>query len=155
MRWRALKLGHRLVHGVTKDIESLQFNTAIAKMMEFINDFTKLPQYPKVVIKMAVQALAPFAPHLAEEVWDRLGMKEALSYSPYPHAEERYLQDETVTIVVQINGKLRGRLELPKDCPQEAVLEVAKAHPHIASYLEAQSINKIIFVPNKLLNLVL
>lgn len=151
----ALKLGHRLVHAVGKDIEALQFNTAIAKMMEFINEFTKLPNYPRHVIKMATQALAPFAPHLAEEVWEQLGMTDSLSYAPFPQADERYLQDEVVTIVIQINGKLRGRLELPKDQTQEGVLKAAKDNAHIAAYLEGQNIQKMIFVPNKLLNIVL
>jgi leucyl-tRNA synthetase len=151
----ALKLGHRLVFGVAKDIEALQFNTAIAKMMEFINDLTKLPFYPRNVIKMATQALAPFAPHLAEEIWQQLGFKEALSYTSFPVAEEKYLQDEQVTYVVQINGKLRGRLDLPRDQTQEELFEVAQRHSHIATFLDGQKIQKLIFVPNKLLNIVL
>ena len=151
----ALKLGHRLVHGVGKDIEALQFNTAIAKMMEFINDFTKLPSYPRRVIKMAAQALAPFAPHLAEEIWEKLGCKEPLSYAPFPIPDEKYLQDEIITLVVQINGKLRGRLELGKDQTQEAVLEAARQNAHVAGFLEGKRIAKVIFVPNKILNIVL
>jgi leucyl-tRNA synthetase len=151
----ALKLGHRLVFGVSKDIEALQFNTAIAKMMEFINEFTKLPQYPRSVVKMATQALAPFAPHLAEEIWERLNFKESLSHAPFPIAEEKYLHDEVMIYVVQINGKLRGRLELPKDQREEEVLDAARGHSHIATFLEGKQIEKIIFVPNKLLNIVL
>jgi leucyl-tRNA synthetase len=152
----ALKLGHRLVYGVAKDIEALQFNTAIAKMMEFLNAFTKLSAYPKRVVKMATQALAPFAPHVAEEIWEHLnGENGSLAYEPFPLAEEKYLQDETITYVVQINGKLRGRFELPKDQMEKAVLEAAIVHPHIASYIEGKKIQKVIFVPNKLLNLVI
>lgn len=150
----ALKYGHRLVYGVGKDIEAMQFNTAIAKMMEFMNDFTKLPAYPRVVIKMATQALMPFAPHLAEEVWQLLGNKEPLSYAPFPVADEKYLHDATITYVVQVNGKLRGRFELPKDQPQETVLAAAKHNEHIAKYLDGLTLDKVIFVPNKLLNLV-
>ena len=151
----ALKLGHRLVHGVGKDIEALQFNTAIAKMMEFINDLTKLSIYPKQVIKMATQALAPFAPHIAEEIWEQLGFKESLIDASFPLADERYLQDDIVTYVVQINGKVRGRLEMSVDKSQDQILEAAKLHSNIASHLEGQSIEKLIFVPNKLLNIVL
>lgn len=150
-----LKLGHRLVYGVEKDIEALQFNTAIAKMMEFMNDFTKLPSYPKSVVKMATQALAPFAPHLAEEVWEQLGCNESLSYAPFPIANENYLRDEVVTYVVQINGKVRGRFDLPKDQTQEVITEAAKQNPHVAKYLDGFAIEKVIFVPNKLLNIVL
>jgi len=137
----ALKLGHRLVNGVTKDVEALQFNTAIAKMMEFMNEFTRLPAYPKSVVVMATQALSPFAPHLAEEVWEILGCKEALSTHPYPAIIQKYLEDETITYVVQVNGKLRGRFDLPKDQPQDAVMAEGE-------------LQKVIFVPNKLLNLV-
>lgn len=151
----ALKLGYRLIDGVKRDIEALQFNTAIAKMMEFLNEFIKLPNYPNRVVKMAAQALAPFAPHLAEEVWQQLGCKESLSHTPFPSVEEKYLQDETITYVVQVNGKLRGRFELPKDQSQENVWEAAKNHPHIAKFLDGQAIQKVIFVPNKLLNIVL
>lgn len=150
----ATKLGHRLVYGVEEDIASLQFNTAIAKMMEFLNDFTKLPQYPRSVLKMAAQALAPFAPHMAEEAWHYLGEKESIAYAPFPVADQKYLQDETITYVVQINGKVRGRFELPKDQTQERVLEAAKVHPNIAKFIDGQEVQKVIFVPNKLLNIV-
>lgn len=151
----ALKLGHRLIYGVSKDIEALQFNTAIAKMMEFLNDLIKLSFYPRIVVKMATQALAPFAPHLAEEIWEHLDLEESLSYAPFPLAEEKYLYDEIITYVVQVNGKLRGRLDLPKDQLQEDVLKAARLNAHIASFLAEQDLAKIIFVPNKLLNIVL
>lgn len=151
----ALKLGHRLADGVAKDIEALQFNTAIAKMMEFINEFTRLPAYPRPVLKIAVQCLAPFAPHIAEELWEQLGAKGSLIYAPFPVAEEKYLQDEVLTYVVQINGKVRGRFDLPKDQTQEAVLEAARKNTTIASYLDGQRIAKVVFVPNKILNVVL
>ncbi|MBS4166648.1 Leucine--tRNA ligase [Neochlamydia sp. AcF65] len=151
----AFKLGHRLVHGVEKDIEALQFNTAIAKMMEFINDFTRLPLYPRSVVKMATQALMPFAPHLAEEIWELLDCKEALSFAPFPQINENYLVDSHVTYIVQINGKLRARLTLPIDISQEAILEAAEKNPLVTKHLEGQTVQKIIFVPNKLLNIVI
>lgn len=150
----ALKLGFRLVDGVTKDVKALQFNTAIAKMMEFMNEFTRLPAYPKRVVKMATQALMPFAPHLAEEVWQKLGCTEELSTAPYPEIVESYLYDATATYVVQVNGRVRGKFELPKDQPEHVILELAKKHPHIIKYLDGMTINKIVFVPNKLLSLV-
>jgi leucyl-tRNA synthetase len=149
-----LKLGHRLIDGVTKDIESMQFNTAIAKLMEFMNEFTKLSAYPKEVVRMAAQALAPLAPHLAEEVWQHIGSIGSIINAPFPIAEERYLRDENVTLVVQVNGKLRGRLDLPVNHPEEAVLEAAKANSHVVAHLEGKEIVKVVFVPNKLLNIV-
>jgi leucyl-tRNA synthetase len=150
----ATKLGHRLVYGVTKDVEALQFNTAIAKMMEFLNDFTRLPKYPRSVVKMATQALMPFAPHVAEEIWEHLGGTTPLSYTPYPEIDEAYLQDETVTYVVQINGKVRGRFELPKDQNEDVILTAAKGNANIAKYINGCKIEKVVFVPNKLLSLV-
>lgn len=151
----ALKLGHRLVKGVEEDLEGMQFNTAIAKMMEFMNDFTKLPQYPREVIRMATQCLAPFAPHLAEEIWEHLKEETPLSLTPYPSAIEKYLHDDMITYVVQVNGKVRGRFDLPKDQTKEMVLSTAKSHSNIAAFIEGKEIKNVIFVPNKLLNIVL
>jgi len=151
----AVRFAHRVVHQVGEDTEALQFNTAIAKMMEFINDFTKLAAYPRDAVKMFTQALAPYAPHLAEEMWELLGEKGTLTHVPYPKIDIRCLEDAVITYVVQINGKVRGRFELPKDADQEKILAAAKVHPLISRYLDGQSIERVIFVPNKLLNLVL
>ncbi len=151
---QALKLGYRLVDGVTKDVEALMFNTAIAKMMEFLNDFTKLDSYPKKVVRWAIQCLAPFAPHIAEELWEIQGSSGTVSYEPYPEIDEKYLQDETITYVVQVNGKVRGRFDLPKDQPQDTVLEAAKQEERIQRHIDGKDVIKVIFVPNKLLNLV-
>lgn len=151
----AMKLGHRLVYFACKDIEAKQFNTAIAKMMEFMNDFTKLPAYPRSVVRMAAQVLMPFAPHLAEEVWELVGGQGVLAYAPYPIVDQKYLEDATIIYVVQVNGKLRGRFELPKDQTQETVLKAALGNPTIAKYVEGANLQKVIFVPNKLLNLVI
>jgi leucyl-tRNA synthetase len=151
----ALKLGHRLVDGATRDTETLQFNTAIAKMMEFINEFTKLPTYPRSVIKMATQCLMPYAPHLAEEVWQILGCKEELKDCPYPKIDPKNLEDSVITYVVQVNGKVRGRFDLPKDQTQEIVLDAAKKHSGIMRFVDGCEVEKVIFVPNKLLNIVI
>lgn len=150
----ALKLGYRLVHGVRKDMESFQFNTAIAKHMEFINEFSKLDLYPKMVLKMAVQALAPLAPHLAEECWELLGCTESLSYHPWPEVNAESIQDETLTVVVQVNGKVRASLQLPRDRSKEEVLVSAQANSAVSRHLEGQTIHKVVFVPNRLINIV-
>ncbi len=152
---QAMRLGHRLVHFVSQDIEALQFNTAIAKMMEFINEITKLPQYPREVVKMATQALMPFAPHIAEELWEHLGCTESLSYCPFPELNKKYLEDEQVTYVVQVNGKLRGRFDLPKDRNQDEIFALAKDLETVQRFIDGQEIVKLIFVPNKLLNIVI
>lgn len=150
----ALRLGYQLVHGVAKDTESMQFNTAIAKMMEFINDFTKLEFYPKRVILMATQALMPFAPHLAQEIWELMGGQGELSYLPYPKIEESYLHEETATYVIQVNGRVRAKFDLPKGLNEDQLLDYAKKDPNVSRFLEGKTIVKIIYVPDKLLNVV-
>jgi leucyl-tRNA synthetase len=150
----ALKLGHRLVHAVTKDFEEMQFNTAIARLMEFYNEFHKLDKYPKRVLKMAIQMLYPLAPHISEELWERLGIEGSLSYSSIETVQEKYLQDETTTYIVQINGKVRGRMDFDKGMSEKAIFEKAKSIPLIAKYLEGEIV-KTIFVPNKLLSIVI
>ncbi len=150
----ALRLGHRLVKGVEADIESMQFNTAIAKFMEFINEFSRLEAYPRSVLKMATQALMPFAPHVTEEIWQLLGFKEELTRHHWPEAESKYLVEDTATYVVQVNGKVRTLLELSKGLSQEDLMELAQNDPHVSKFLDGKTLRKVIFVPDKLLNLV-
>jgi len=150
----ALKLGHRLVYSVEKDIQAMAFNTAIAKMMEFMNDFSPLPNYPRAVLKMVTQALYPFAPHIAEEAWESLGETESLTYASFPLVDPTYLIDSTTLYVIQINGKVRGKWELPKDKSQEEILAFIQTQPQIAKHLEG-TIEKVVFVPNKLLSIVI
>lgn len=150
----ALKLGYRVAHFVEKDIEAMQYNTAIAKMMEFMNEMTPLDKYPKKVLRMFVQALYPFAPHIAEEAWEHLGGKGTISYASYPQIDPAYLVDNMIMYVVQVNGKLRGKWELPKDKSQDEIMEFIKDQPNIAKHLGYGEIQKIIFVPNKLINIV-
>jgi leucyl-tRNA synthetase len=149
----ALKLGHRLVKQVTEDIDNMQFNTAIAHMMEFVNAMIKLDSYPKKVLQMALQMLNPFAPHLAEEIWEIFGNKEILAFAALPKVDPKYLVDDEVTIVVQINGKLRAQFRMKKDVSKEEALKRAYAEPKLENYLKG-TIVKEIFVPNKLINLV-
>ena len=149
----ASKLAHRLVHSVERDVETLSFNTAIAKMMEFINAFQPLEKYPRSALCFLIQALYPFAPHLAEEAWEHLGGSESLTYHPFPSINPVYLEDLTVLYIVQINGKMRGKWELPKDKNEEELLCFIKKQPQIAKYLKKE-IKKVIYVPNKLINLV-
>lgn len=148
-----MKLAHKLVHGVTEDIEKLQFNTAISKMMEFINEFTKFKSYPKRSLKLATQMLAPFAPHLAEELWEFLGEKSSISHVPWPKYDSKYLIDDLITYIVQVNGKVRANYHLARDLSKEMILDIAQNDVSVKKYL-IKEIKKIIFVPNKLLNIV-
>jgi leucyl-tRNA synthetase len=151
----ALKLTHRLLKGVLEDLDNLQLNTAIAKMMEFINGFTKLDKYPRCSLKVATQLLAPFAPHIAYQIWEDLGFTEDLNSLSYPEVDPKYLIDDVITYVVQVNGKVRGRFDLPKDQPENVILEAAKKEPILQKYLSLGEVVKTIFVPNKLINIVI
>lgn len=148
-----LKLAHKLVDGVQKDIEEMLFNTAIAKMMEFINAFSKLDAYSKEGLKMATQALAPFAPHIAEECWNHLGNQESITFIPFPKVDPKYLSEENVTYVIQVNGKFRGKWELPKGQTKEDLLKAVQKDERMAKHISGDIV-KVIFVPEKLLNIV-
>lgn len=150
----AMKLAHRLICGVEQDIEAMAFNTAIAKYMEFVNKFQPLARYPRQALKMAVLALAPFAPHIAEECYEHLGGKGTLAYEPFPTYDPAYLIEERTTYVVQVNGKVRARLDLPKDQTQEVILSLAKEEPNVQRFIEGE-IGSVFFVPNKLINIVM
>lgn len=150
----ALRLTHRLMDLVTKDIEAMQFNTAIARMMEFLNAFLPLDKYPRSCLKGAVQMLYPFAPHLAEELWEELGVKEPITFAKIPNINPEYLVDTTATYVVQINGKLRGRFDLPVNKTEEELMKLVRQNPEVSKYIVGEVV-KTIFVPNKLLNIVI
>jgi len=150
----SLRLAHKLVEGVTHDLNELLLNTAIAKMMEFVNALFKLERYSKEAVCLAIQVLAPFAPHMAEELWHYHGKSGSVVEIAWPSLDLSFLEEEYVTYVVQVNGKLRGRFELPKDKKEEDILALARSHPVISKYLTGE-IMKVIFIPNKLLNLVL
>ncbi|MEM8629482.1 MAG: leucine--tRNA ligase [Chlamydiota bacterium] len=151
---KATRLAHRLAHLVRQDIESMQFNTAVAHFMTFLNEFLPLPAYPREALLMAVQALYPFAPHIASEMWEHLGGEGSLSFAPLFPVDPMQLQEMELTYVVQINGRLRANLHLPKDASKEEVLAKAKELENIQKHL-IREIKKVIFVPNKLLNIVL
>jgi leucyl-tRNA synthetase len=151
---KALQLGSKLVDGVTKDIELLHFNTAIAKMMEFLNDFTKLEHYPKEVIGWAIQCLHAFAPHIAAQIWNDLGFKKDLDSTDFPTINPAYLESDEIDYVVQVNGKHRGTLTFAKDCSQQELEEMIASKTQIKEKYLAAPIKKIIFVKNKLINFV-
>jgi leucyl-tRNA synthetase len=150
----ALKLGHRLLDVVEKDIEQFHFNTAIAKMMEFINTFAPLPRYPRSMLRIFTQLLYPLAPHIAEEAWEHLAGEGLLTFAPLPAVNPAYLVDDTVMYIVQVNGKLRGKWLLPKDKSEKELLAFIKTQPQIAKHITGD-VEKVIYVPNKLLNLVI
>jgi len=146
---------NRTVDKVTKDIQSLSLNTAIARMMEFVNYCTPLERRPRAILEPFITVLAPFAPHLAEELWEILGRPAPVSLAVWPSVEEKWLKDDTVEIPVQIQGKLRGRVTVPADADAEAMKAAAAADPKIAELIAGKEIAKVVAVPGRLVNFVL
>ena len=145
---------HQAIQKVTDDVDGLRFNTAIAAMMEFVNAATKWDAVPHEAAETFALLLAPFAPHLAEELWRVLGHDESLAYEPWPQADPDLLREDTVEIAVQVNGKLRGTVEVDADAPKDAMLAAARAEPNVARYLEDGTVRKEIAVPGRLVNFV-
>ena len=149
-----LRVLHQTIAKVTEDIEALKFNTAISQMMVFVNEIMKQPARPRVVLEPFLLALAPFAPHLGEELWQRLGHGESLAHVPWPSYDTALCIDNTVTVAVQVNGKLRATLELPRGAERADAQAAALADERISRYVIGGTIRKVIHVKDKLLNLV-
>ena len=146
---------HKIIKAITNDIENMSFNTAIARMMEFVNAAMKVPAIDRTVMEPFVLLLAPFAPHIAEELWALLGNENTLAYAPWPGYDESLLVEDTVEIPVQVLGKLRGKIVMSADADKAAILEAAKADPKVQPHLEGKTIVKEIYVPGKMVNLVI
>jgi leucyl-tRNA synthetase len=145
---------HKTIQAVTTDIDNLSFNTAIARMMEFVNVFTKQGEIPRQAAEPFVLLLSPFAPHVAEELWQTLGHEKTLAYEPWPQFDPDLARDSTVEIPVQINGKVRSKITIPAGADQGATVSAGKADPKVAELLAGKQIVKEIVVPGKLLNFV-
>lgn len=149
-----LKLLHQTIKKVTDDIEGLRFNTAIASMMEYVNAATKWESRPKEVILPLVSMLSAFAPHIAEELWQRLGESCSLSHAEWPKYLKEYDTEDNKLIVVQVNGKVRSKMEVPLSATKEDILDAALDMKQVQKHLEGMTIRKQIYVPNKLVNVV-
>lgn len=150
-----LRLAHQTIKKVTHDLEALAFNTAISQLMIFVNELSKTKERPRQVLKSFLQCLSPFAPHIAEELWEKMGEKELISTATWPGYDESLAKAENITMAVQVNGKVKGKINLPRDAEQEAVLKIAKELPSIQRlYEEGATPAKIIFVKNRILNLI-
>ena len=145
---------HKTIRKVTHDTEKLQFNTAIAQMMIFVNEAFKQDVLHRALWEPFVLLLAPYAPHIAEEMWEKLGHSESLVYHDWPSYDEELTKDEQVEIVVQVNGKIRARLTMPADTGDAELKESALANERVKEYTEGKDIRKVITVPNKLVNVV-
>ncbi|MDR1441327.1 MAG: leucine--tRNA ligase [Bifidobacteriaceae bacterium] len=149
-----IKLTHRVVNEVRQEMDAMRFNTAIARMMVLNNHLTSLDAPPRAAIETLVKLLAPVAPHVCEELWQRLGHPASLAHEPYPEADPAYLVEDTVTAVVQIQGKVRARLEVSAQISVEDLAAKALADPAVVAALDGRPVRRVVARPPKLVNLV-
>jgi leucyl-tRNA synthetase len=145
---------HKKIKKVTEDLDGMRFNTALSALMEFVNEAQKTERLPRALIEGFVLALAPFAPHVAEELWQRLGHATSLAYESWPTYDPELVRDDTVTVAVQVNGKLRATIDVPAESDQAATLAAARAHEKVRVYLEGKTPRREVVVPGKLVNFV-
>jgi leucyl-tRNA synthetase len=145
---------HKTIKAVSADIESLSFNTAISRMMEFVNFFTKQDQRPKSLMSSFVLLVSPFAPHLGEELWRLLGHDESLAYEKWPEFDEALTVDSMVEIPIQIMGKIKAKIMVEHGTSKDDLEKLALAEPKIVELLDGLTIRKKVVVPDKLVNIV-
>ncbi len=145
---------HKTIKAVTEDIEKLSFNTAISRMMEFTNAFTGANPRPRCCLEPFVLLLAPFAPHIAEELWELLGHEQSLTYENWPEYDEEKLVENEIEIPVQINGKLRAKIKIPTGAETDQMQALAEADETVQSHLSGKTVVKVIAVPGRMVNFV-
>ncbi len=157
-----LRLTHSTIKKVTRDIEDEKFNTAVAAMMEMVNGLYKFKESHSMqasgtwrfTLESLLQILAPFAPHITEELWRELGHTDTIHVNHWPKWDEKYLKSDTMTIIVQVNGKLRSKLKLPVDTDRQGVEAVALADENVQKFTNNKPPKKMVYVPGKLVNIV-
>lgn len=157
-----MRISHSAIQKVSSDLHDMGFNTAIAALMETTNQLYKLKAEDKFAnkpawefaIKTLIQLLAPFAPHISEELWDDLGQKGSVHTSEWPVHDEKYLVQDKINIVIQVNGKVRANIQMPSTASEEEIVKSAKANSKVSEHINKKEIRKTIYVPQKLINFV-
>ena len=145
---------NKTIKGVSEDFDSMKFNTAISKLMEYVNNFTGRNQAHVLVKKTLIQLLAPIAPHLCEELWSALGGNDSVFDQKWLSYDSELVSDDIITIVIQVNGKVRGKVESSKDSGKEEIFKLARLNKNVEGYISGKSILKEIYVPGRLVNFV-
>jgi leucyl-tRNA synthetase len=162
------KLLHKTIKKVTEDIENFKFNTAISSLMILVNEMEKEDSLFITHYSLLIQLLAPFAPHLAEELWQntiqnakckiqnsKFRIKDSIHLQPWPKYDANLVKEEIITLIVQVNGKVRDKIEVEKGISQEIIENLIFARPKIKKWIEGKPIKKTIFLPDKLINIVI
>ncbi|AKE42222.1 leucyl-tRNA synthetase [Corynebacterium kutscheri] len=148
---------HRTIAGIRDDYEGLRINTVVAKAIEYVNYLTKTYSAgaPRAAVTPLIQMISPVAPHIAEELWQRLGHTETITFEPFPTFDEKWLVDDEIELPVQINGKVRTRIMVPADADQAAITELVLADADVRTHMAGKNVVKTIVVPGRMVNLVL
>ncbi|MCF7958173.1 MAG: leucine--tRNA ligase [Phycisphaerae bacterium] len=149
-----LRLLHKTIKKVTEDIENFAFNTAISQMMIFTNELSKLKNRNKKAMEAFVLILAPFAPHLCEELWQKLGHQDTLAYEPWPAYDESLTEDTKIELIVQVNGKVRDKITMPADSDEGTIKQAAQESVKVQQHTDGKTIRKVIVIKNRLVNIV-
>jgi len=149
-----LRAMHKTILDVTERISQMKFNTAVSALMTYVNYLSNMEKIPVEMYETLLKLLSPFAPHLSEEMWARIGHNDSIVYQPWPEGDKKLASDDVVTIAVQINGKMRGTIECAKDADDETVKQAALQLDNVARQVSASGIKKIIVVKNRIVNIV-
>ncbi|MCB0475080.1 MAG: class I tRNA ligase family protein, partial [Flavobacteriaceae bacterium] len=150
----ALKTLHKTIKKVEEDIENFSFNTSVATFMIAVNELTAQKCNSRAILEPLLILISPYAPHIAEELWQKLGHKDSIAYAPFPVYEEKYLVESTKNYPVSFNGKMRFTMELPMDMDARAIEEAVMAHEKTQAHLQGRTPKKVIVVPGKIVNIV-
>jgi leucyl-tRNA synthetase len=145
---------HKTIKKVTEDIENFKFNTAISSMMMFLNKLDK-NNLDKEILEKFLLILSPFAPHITEELWEKLGYKESVFREKWPEYNEKFIKEGKVTLIVQINGKVRDKMEVKAGISEDEALKLAKESARIKKYIDGKEVKKVIMIKDRLLNIVI
>ncbi|MEW6102116.1 MAG: leucine--tRNA ligase [Candidatus Omnitrophota bacterium] len=151
---KSRKKMHETIKEVTEDIENFKFNTAIASLMEFVNVIYQSGADEEIISSLIIM-LSPFAPHFSEELWERMGNKERIYKTKWPEYDPKMLIEETVTIIIQVNGKVRSKIDIPSDMAEDKLKELALADEKLRPWIQGKPVKNLIVVPRKLVNIVI
>lgn len=148
------RIYNQTVKKVTEDFERMHFNTAISQLMVFVNEAYKVDDLPVEYMEGLIKMISPVIPHVAEELWSQFHVSDTIAYQPWPTYDPKALEESTVEMIVQVNGKVRARIEMPKDADQETAQAKALANEHVQKFTDGKEIKKVIVVPNHIVNIV-
>ena len=151
---KELKVLHQTISKIEQDISRFSFNTAVSAFMICVNELTELKCHKKEILEQLVVMLSSYAPHISEELWEKMGNAESITYASFPEFKEEFVKENTFEYPVSFNGKMRFKLELPMDMPKDEIEKIAIAHEKAQKWIEGKQIRKVIVVPKKIINVV-